>query len=161
VTVHMPSVPPSARHDSGNTDVKLYWSGPAARTMWIAETSLEWLLCYITDEVTFGAVDVSGGESDSQPQHEPNCQVDGLHISWDFQQGPNGAWRAEFVTGPLKGHVSTSMVEQLDMTKWDAVAVSGSKSLAESSYDDRKTATRRYLASACDAMLQQGTSNPS
>jgi hypothetical protein len=131
--------------------------------MWIAATSLEWLLCYVADEVAFGAVDVSEGESDSQPQQEPNCHVADLHISWDFQQGQHGAWKAEFVAGPLKGNVSTYTVEQLGVNECDAVAAWNLLSAGGSSptYDDRKNAARIYLASKCATMLHQVTSSPS
>ena len=148
--VKMPVHPPCVNLAPCETDVKMYMSGVQARTSWVASEHVGWLLCYLADEVAFGGVDAIEEESDSEANSpSPNCGVDGLHISWDFQHGSNGAWRAVFLAGPLKGNVMTAVVEELDMVKWAAVAAEGSKSFADSSYDERKEATRALLETTC------------
>ena len=119
--------------------------------VWLAQSDLEWLVTYIGDEVACGGVEV---DEDGPAVAEPNCDVAGLRIEWDFQSGHS--WKADFVKGPCCGQKITSSVDKMTSEKWEMMAkVHGyTATFEQASFAERKKATRDFLEHHCRERLK-------
>ena len=77
--------------------------GKPTNQFWIAVEDVEWFINYVAIEVALGGVP----QVEAAAVAEGNCDVEGLRVQWNF-----GAqtWRAELVTGKLKGTIVHSSV---------------------------------------------------
>ena len=127
----------------------------------IEEVNIPWLLAYLADEVSAGGVvcpDAGGSASSNSANAEPNSDVPGLRIIWDFEAK---GWRARFVDGPLAvGDSPDDFIvspSKLTQESWNALAsknlVAGS--LATADPDALEQAALAYLKAHCKAMVSK------
>lgn len=127
------------------------------KAIYIERIDVPWLLTYLADEVSCGGVvcgDAGGAAGAGSAIAEPNTDVPGLRIIWDFEK--NG-WHAKFVSGPLANSAHEFSVSPAKLTEetWNALAckqlVSGAYSMATSSALDK--AALAFLTGHCKRIL--------
>ena len=103
--IEMPQRPPEMAGAAVADLLKVSVLGKSTNQLWIAVEDVEWLINYIAIEVVLGCVP----QVEVAAVAEGNCEVEGLRVQWNF-----GAqtWRAEFVTGKLKGAIVHSSVSK-------------------------------------------------
>ena len=81
---------------------------------------------------------------------EGNCEVEGLRVQWDF-----GAqtWRADFVTGQLKGTIVHSSVSTMNAEKWASVSTAVAVDFEKASFEQLQEGTRLCMQKHCEGML--------
>ena len=84
---------------------------------------------------------------------EGNCEVEGLRVQWNFGAQ---SWRAEFVSGKLKGTTVHSSVSTMNAEKWASVAAAVAVEFEKASFEELKEGTRLFLQKHCAGMLNVG-----
>ena len=99
----MPQRPPEMGGSAVADLRKVSVLGTQTNQVWIAVEDVDWLISYVATEVALGGVP----EVEAAAVAEGNCEVEGLRAKRDFGEQ---SWRAEFVTGKLKGRLVHSSV---------------------------------------------------
>ena len=115
--------------------------------LWIAVEDVEWLINYVAAEVALGGVPEEEDDSDA----EGNCEVPGLQMKWLFGLS---AWKAEFTSGPLKGHSYTCSVNNMNQDKWETVRTAVAVDLENATTQDMKEGARLFLHRHCQSLLE-------
>ena len=117
--------------------------------IWIHQDAVPWLVEYLREEARSGGVAYDDEEDETQ-----NDEVDGLHVSWDFQN--NDAWVGKWVDGPFKGHIVTVPLSKFNETKFQTSAAKAGigASFSDASREDVKAAARQFLLIHCEEQLE-------
>ena len=119
--------------------------GKSTNQVWIAVEDVEWLINYVATEVALGGVP----QVEAAAVAEGNCEAEGLRVQRNF-----GAqtWRAELVTGKLKGPIAHSGVKN-ERRKWASVSTPVAVAFEKASFEQLKEGTRLCLQKHCEGML--------
>ena len=101
----MPQRPPEMAGAAVADIHKVSVLGKSTNQLWIAVEGVEWVINYVATEVALGGVP----QVEAAAVAEGNCEVEGLRVQRNFGAQ---AWRAELVTGKLKGRVVHSSVSK-------------------------------------------------
>ena len=116
--------------------------------LWINMESVPWFISYLSAECRSGGVahEDEGGDT-------PNCEVDGLHIAWDFDT--NDAWVGTWLEGPATGHTVSISLSSFTESKFQQSAPrAGIATLfSEASHAELKQAARTLLVDHCAQVL--------
>ena len=81
---------------------------------------------------------------------EGNCEVKDLRVQWDFGAE---SWRAEFVSGKLKGTIVQSSVSKMTAEKWASLSAAVAVEFEKASDQELREGTRLFLQKHCAGML--------
>ena len=89
----------------------------ATNGLWMAIEHVPWLVSWVASELATGGVPLAIGDP-TKDKLEPNCDVPGVHIRWDF----DGGWEAIGVSGYFKGKRTKCVVSKMTAEKWEVVS---------------------------------------
>ena len=105
--IEMPQRPPELARTAVADIRKVSVLGKSTNQLWIAVEDVEWLINYVATEVALRGVP----QPEAAAVAEGNCEVEGLRVQWNFGAR---SWRAEFVSGKLKGTLVHSSVSKMN-----------------------------------------------
>ena len=147
--IEMPQRPPGLAGTAVADIRQVGVLGKSTNQLWLAVEDVEWLINYVATEVALGGVP----QLPDAAVAEGNCEVEGLRVQWNFGAQ---SWRAEFVSGQLKGTVVHSSVSKMNAAKWVSVSAAVAVEFEQASFDELKEGTRLFLQNYCAGMLNAG-----
>ena len=118
--------------------------------LWMSVENVPWLVSWVASEIATGCVPMFTGDAE-KAKLEPNCDVPGVHIRWDFE----GGWEAVGVSGHFKGKTTKCVVSNMTAEKW-AVADAAHRygvTMENATKKQMELATWHYLEIALNERL--------
>lgn len=136
-TLSLPEQLPALSRGSKSTEMRhLQVVFRGSSSTYPAVRHLPWLVNYMAKEIALGGVGLIDEEL------EQNCEVPGLHMSWEFG---NAAWKAEFVSGPLQGCPYSCAVSHMMLEKWATTSLEEAVPFETASFLEKKEGVRLFL----------------
>ena len=143
--------------DASCTDTEkvfILMAGKTKQNLWVAQSSLPWLLSYAADQLSCQGV-VCEDDADACTR-DTNCPaVADLNVEWDFN---DKTWQSEFLSGPCQGIKRSFSASLHTEARWEKMRCSWQSTadvpLSQATPQVRKQSAKEFLISWCDAIAR-------